>query len=295
MRAPTLALLTGLVSLCAASARAQTAWSVQSNGNDHLYRIDLASGVATDIGATGFSDIESLSFSPSSGLLYGVDDVTDQLVTIDTASGAATAVGPLGVNITDTGLSFDCLGRLWMSTDAPKNPTNLYRLDPATGLATLVGNQGQEVTGLAARGTVLYGLGGDLKNNLVKIDTTTGAASVVGPLLNVSLSDGGIDFDAGGTLWGIDPLSNAAGNPSQIFTISTATGVASVQFEVADPAGNPLGGFEGLAIEGGLVCVPALPAWALVALAWGLAAAGALALRAGAFRGRGRGRSPDRP
>jgi hypothetical protein len=66
-------------------------------------------------------DIEGLSFN-ANGVLYGVDDITDQLVT-------------------------------WSVTTGP---------------------QGEEVTGLAASGNTIYGLGGDGTNNLVTMKPATG-------------------------------------------------------------------------------------------------------------------------
>ncbi len=221
-------------------------YSIDSDASDHLWRINLNTGVATRIGYTGFADIESLSFS-ASGVLYGVDDATDQLVTCDITTGACAAVGSLGVNFTDTGLSFSDDGSLWMSTDEPA-PYYFYKVNPSTGAATLIGAQGQEVTGLAFRNGIMYGLGGDYHDNLVIVNTATGAATPVGPLGTVSLVDGGIDFDGDGVLWGIGDPSDDELLPSQIFTINTSTGAATVVATVTDPDGRPLGGFEGLAI-----------------------------------------------
>jgi uncharacterized protein DUF4394 len=274
----------------AAPAAAQTAYSVQSDGDDRLYRIDLATGVATAIGASGFGDLESFAFAPGCTTLYAVDDVRDVLVTCNMANGSCRAVGNLGVDITDTGLSFGPDGALYMSTDAPKNPTRLYRLDTVTGRATLVGDQGQEVTGLAGDMTTLYGLGGDGRDNLVKIDTTTGAATEIGPLGTVALDDGGIDFDAHGVLWGIDAGSGRhLTGPSQIFTVDPATGRATVVRTVVSPGGRPLNGFEGLAIADGICTqlgrapsvleLPVASGWGLAALALALLASAFVALR----------------
>lgn len=248
----------------APASAAPFAFSIRSDVNDILYQIDLATGVSTPIGSgVGFSDVEALTFS-SGGTLFGVDDITDQLITINTTTGVGTAVGPLGVSFTDMGLTFDAAGNLWMSTDAPQQ---FYLVNPGTGEATLVGAQGQEVTGLAAQGSVVYGLGGDGRNNLVTINTSTGAATVVGPLVNVSLSDGGIDFDpATGVLWGIHD-----GATNNIFTIDPSTGTATV-------VSTTLSGFEGLAIPQAVVPEPAtvlLVGSGLVALAaWRLRRSG---------------------
>jgi hypothetical protein len=222
-------------------------YSVDSDATDHLWSIDLNTGVATMIGLTGFADIESLSFT-GAGVLYGVDDATDRLVTCSITTGACSAVGPLGVIFTDTGLASSNNGRLWMSTDEPGPPFNLYRLNPSTGAATLIGPQGQEVTGLAFRGGVLYGLGGDYNDNLVTVNRSTGAATSVGPLGAVSLVDGGIEFDGQGVLWGISNPSDAQVLPSQVFTINTATGAATVVATVTNSDGRALSGFESLAI-----------------------------------------------
>jgi len=223
------------------------AYSIDSDATDKLWSIDLNTGVATPIGPTGFSDIESLSFS-ATGVLYGVDDTDDVLVTCSTETGACTAVGPLGVGFQDSGLSFSDNGQLWMSTDEPGPPFNFYELNPNTGNAALVGPQNREVTGLAFRGGVLYGLGGDQTDKLVIVNRGTGLATPVGPLGAVSLMDGGIDFDSAGVLWGITNPSDTQVLPSRIFTINTATGAATVVATVTNSGGGRLAGFESLAI-----------------------------------------------
>jgi hypothetical protein len=276
----------------AASAGAQTGYAFRpqpggSSPEDILYSIDMQTGQAVKIGpAGGFMGVESFSFDLGCQNLYGVDDVTDQLVTCNIATGACTPVGPLGVNITDTGLAFTADGSLYMSTDAPK-PSKLYKIDPKTGHATLIGIQGQEVTGLAADKTGLYGLGGDGRDNLVKLDTTTGHATAIGALRTAVLVDGGIDFDAKGVLWGIHPGSVGRVGHSETFTIDTATGAATIVAPVRDVGtGALLDGFKGLAIADG-VCrtlgppppppPPPAPVTAIPTLAtWGLAALGLL-------------------
>jgi hypothetical protein len=226
------------------------AYAIDSDATDSLWSIVLNTGVATRIGFTGFSDIESLSFS-AAGLLYGVDEGTKQLVTCGLSSGHCTAVGSLMLDyFEDTGLTFDASGGLWMSTDEPP-PFYFYRLNPATGRATQVGAMGQEVTGLTFGNGVLYGLGGDYRDNLVIVDRATGSVTSVGPLGAVTLIDGGIDFDSKGVLWGIsDPEDTTDTVPSQVFTINTSTGAATVVATVTNSSdGRPLPGFESLAVR----------------------------------------------
>ncbi len=213
---------------------AEVAYAVDSDVSDHLWMIDLDSGDSVDIGPVGFGSVEALGFSPD-GTLYGVDDVTEELITIDLTTGAGAAVGPLGVAVNDVGLAFDVLGRLWMVDDGTQN---LYRISPFSGNATTIGALGQKVTGLAARGMTLFGLGGDATDNLVTINTATGASTSVGPLVNVSLYDGGLDFDAFGTLWGITDSI-----PGTVFLMDAGTGLATVHTTTSG-----VGGIENLAI-----------------------------------------------
>ena len=105
---------------------------------------------------------------------------------------------------------------------------------------------------------VLYGLGGDYNDNLVIMNRSTGAGTPVGPLLTVSLVDGGIDFDGSGVLWGISDPSDTETIPSQIFTIDTSTGAATVVAIVTDSDDKQLWGFESLAVwPTGIVPPPA--------------------------------------
>jgi hypothetical protein len=267
---------------------AQTGYSVRSDGNDkqddYLYSIDLKTGLATPIGPTGFEDVEGLAFDRNCEALFGVDDVTDRLLTCDIATGACKQVGNLGVDITDTGLAFTDEFTLYMSTDAPKNPTRFYQVNKVTGKATLIGDQGQEVTGLAAGPEGIFGLGGDGRDNLVKIDPKTGAATPIGPLGPIKASDGGLDFDADGVLWGVEDAGLR--NPSRTFTVDPETGQAIVVATIHLDDGTRLGGFEGLAVENGVCAALAGPATVLdvpTVGEWGLAALAALLTVTGLF------------
>ncbi len=237
-RASILVLLIATLLACPLAARAQVfGYSVSSEGDDKLYRLDLTTGQENLVGPVGFADVEGLSFHPLTGVLHGVDAATGTLLTLDTATGAGSAVGAgagnLGVTVGGLGLAFDLMGNLWMSAGSDQT---LYTIDPVTGAASIVGPMGQSVTGLAAFGTTLYGLGGDGTNNLVTIDTLTGAAAPVGPLVNLaSFSGGGIAFAPDDTLWAItDP-------PGETVTIDKTTGVATLMAKV------PSGRYESLA------------------------------------------------
>lgn len=275
------------------AAQAGVGYSIRSDGDQKLYRIDLKTGVTTPVGSaksSGFEGIEGLAFSPGCQTLYGVDDVKDRLVTCNRTTGACETVGSLGVDVTDTGLAFANDGNLYMSTDAPKDPIRFFRLDPGTGNATWLGDPGVEITGLAANPLAIYGLGGDGKDVLVQADPATGGAVTIGPLETVTLQDGGLDFDRDGTLYGLNDLGPGSGKASQIFRIDLATGKATVVAVTKDPSGKALSGFEGLAIDQGMCAVPgfgsavavdapALGSLGMAILALGLMAAALFVLR----------------
>lgn len=229
------------------SASAQSGYVVNSDDVsaqdfDALHTVNLETGQAAALGAVRvgpndapFADIEGLAFS-ANGTLYGIDDATKTLVRIDSSSGRALAVNgaegntglPRNVNF-DFGLSFDCNGDLYASSDSRRS---LYKLNPSTGAATVVGSEGAlgaPITALAAKGTQLYGIGSEGSENLYRIDTTTGRATLVGALgASLHFSDGGLDFDAAGQLWGVADVSGSTINPvpSILFRINETTGAA---------------------------------------------------------------------
>ncbi|MBK9385677.1 MAG: hypothetical protein IPN34_12780 [Planctomycetes bacterium] len=213
------------------------AYSVRSDGDGQLYRIDLLTGTAIAIGATGFPSLEGLAFHPD-GRLFGVDDQQQQLVTIDLRTGAATLVGALGLNSLNPGFAIDDNGVGWIVND---NPTNsLMRVELTTGAATTVGNVGRDCNGLAAIGTSLFAIG-DVgvvpQADLLSVNSTTGAGTVIGPLLNDTLDEGGLDATPDGVLWGLDDLGSIA-------VLSAATGEVVV-------IAQTINGCEGLAIPPG--------------------------------------------
>lgn len=290
-----LALATVLAS-AGSQAAAAVAFAVNSDDPsprdfDALQRIDLASGQANKVGEVRpgeqqapFADVEGLAMSPD-GVLFGIDDATKTLLVIEPLTGRASAVdgreGNTGLARTvnfDFGLAFDCAGQLYASSDSRRT---LYRLDPQTGAASVVGGEGAlgaQITGLAARHDGLYGIGSNGDENLYRINTQNGTAAVIGALgANLRFTDGGLEFDGAGRLWGVADMTGSSINaePSIIFEIDPATGAAR-------RAGTTIAGVESLAI-GAPVCEaptgPALPpaiptlgreALALLALLLGL-------------------------
>ncbi|MHC4498560.1 MAG: DUF7901 domain-containing protein, partial [Planctomycetota bacterium] len=107
--------------------------------------------------------------------------------------------------------------------------TDLYRIDPSTGAATLIGPIGfPRVTGLSfAPDGTLYGSCREwlwALPLLITIDTMTGAGTAVGLIDPTGMQRAvpGISFRADGVLYGYGK------NPNQLITINTATGQGTV-------------------------------------------------------------------
>jgi hypothetical protein len=129
-----------------------------NEATDMFYTVDLSGqptllsmttgGAISSIGST--ADIRGLAYDNLNGILWGVNATT--LFRIDTLSGAPTTIGSLGPGSNTAarlGLAF-ADGTLFLTSN-----NSLYRVNTATGLATLVGANGLTavgIDGLAALG-----------------------------------------------------------------------------------------------------------------------------------------------
>jgi hypothetical protein len=254
-------------------------YSVRSDVDRKLYRIDMGTGVATEIGPTGFSKIEGLALSPA-GEIYGVNPPTAQLVKCSGVAGTCTAVGILtGLPQiqTNAGLAFAYTGALYLSMNAV-----IYRVDPATAGTVALGSTGPALAGLAGVAASascpsgLYGMGGNTdKGKLYCVNTTNGSTTLLGSV-GIAPLDVGLDGDpVTGLVWGV---SND--DPGQVFAITPSTLALSHQNTVT-LAGKAIGGFESLAVARtgtaavgdvvpaaeGVVNVPTMSGWMLALLA----------------------------
>lgn len=171
--------------------------------------------------------------SARADILYGATGTgsgTGTLVRINPADGSFVVVGAIndigGANYRVTGLAFDPnTGVLYGSTGntSPTAPRSLITIDPATGLATLVGGYGagnQTMADITFRpnGT-LYGWLEPSTDDLYTINTTTGAATLVGDS-GLSTYGSGLASDAAGTLY-----FAGTGTDSDLRTIDPVTGL----------------------------------------------------------------------
>lgn len=212
---------------------------------DTLYRINLATGAAVNIGATGFQDIEALAFD-SNGLLFGVDDASNTLLRMDPFSGAGIRVGGsdnnLGLNAStsfDFGLTFVCgSAQPLLTSDTTKQ---VFRLDlDNNGRALEVGSFDVSLTALASAvidGEFrIYGIGsGNLNPGLYRVDPETLQTTLIGPLAAAAAyNDAGLAFDANDNLWAVTDRTavNGQNAGSQILAIDIDNGTANVVTEI---------------------------------------------------------------
>jgi hypothetical protein len=269
-----------------------------------LYAVDLTTKTAVQIGGPGqitYANIEGLTFSPG-GTLYAVSDAgpTKTLLTIDQGSGIATAVGTLNLgsnNQLDLALAFTCDGKLWMSASTGQ----FWNVDPATASATALGNLGVKITGMAARGSLLYAAGSQGNNNLYSIDPVKATATLVGSYQSTNyITTISPAFDASGQLWAIlDYVPPQQGNAliadwSDLAKLSVASGALTNLGNITPPApvdtNSPTYanlyqiGLKGLAIPSGACAAAATTASTPALSTRGIAALIALLLVFGGTR-----------
>ncbi len=146
------------------------------------------------------------------------------------ATGTDSMIAPIhtsaGVNLQLTDLALAPNGGLWAVTSE-----ELYRIDPATALATRIGTLGatdMNALTFAPNGQLM---GAGLAGSLSVIDTVTGLATLVGNYGHSLLSSGDIAYAANGTLYA---TILGVGTPDMLVTVNTTTGEATP----AGSAGN---------------------------------------------------------
>jgi hypothetical protein len=158
-------------------------------------------------------------------VFYTVQESTDVLYTVDVASLTFTPVGPLGVAYAFGDLAYDTsTGTMYMSNGWGQGsgvPSNLYKVNLATGAATFIGSMGEaSVFALAYDpvGNKLYGATSTISPyDFVEINRSTGAATVIG---GTNLSTDGLTF-VGSTG---DVVGLNAG-PGGLYSFDLSTGV----------------------------------------------------------------------
>jgi len=194
-------------------------------------------GTWTDIGNTGIDGPFAGDFlNGDFGQMYVLDYYTNGFYIVDTATAAATLVGtsaPLSGQVW-TGMTGSVDGVLYAAS-TNGSQSYLYTIDPATGVATVVG----EITNAPVIIDIAINADGEMygveimNDVLMSIDPATGAGAVIGSLgFNASYAQG-MDFEEeSGVLY------------LAAFNVGTSQG----EFRIADTAtGNTVlvGGFPG--------------------------------------------------
>ena len=180
----------------------KTLYATTGGGDFAIYTIDAHSGeILTRLPLTGaFTSgaIQGLEFDPSNTLLLGTHVLVggggspSTLVSIDPATGVLTSIGLTGIDAIG-GLAFHRVtGILYGVTSA--GTAELVTIVPSTGVATSVGftfgiYSGIEMSSLEFDAADRLISGGN-DGNLYEIDTTTGLATIIGPLANVGKVSG---------------------------------------------------------------------------------------------------------
>ncbi len=234
----------------------------------NIVDIDPATGAVTNPRNTGVFAIGGIATQPSTGIVFGLTTFASSpastLIRIDVATGGYVVVGATGLpNIVEGDLAFNPLnGFLYGIQDfGPSfNQRNLFRIDPAIGVATVLGslNTVGDYSALAfnSLGT-LYSIDTSGTNSSLNIvDPSTG--SVISTVMMSSNLGGaaGLAFDPfTGTAFVAD--GGAAGT-NILYTLNVSTGSLSPIGSLGIP-----GGISGLTI----VNVPEPSSLVLVTLA----------------------------
>jgi outer membrane protein assembly factor BamB len=219
---------------------APTGYSVRSNVDDHLYAIDLATGVAVDLGLIDFDDAEGLAFAGTQ--LYAIGGTEGEFWNITTPPGVLVgATGPRsGI---DAGLDFDVTqNKMYNINTGGGETSTLYEINIANGAATFVGSDTVFADGLAidANGSA-FAADFLFSDSLYSVNLTNGDLTLVGLLgIDVSVQDG-LAFDPAGILYALT-------SDGEIYTLNTGSGQATFLAQVT-LGGDEIGGFEGLAIQ----------------------------------------------
>jgi len=185
-----------VLAVATSTASASTLNGVDFGAATPIYTLDQTTGALTAGPATGVGGIGDLASSGADATLWGVQISSNTLYRFDATSGATLGTvavtgsnAPTGAPEKIVSLAYDAKGKVLYgnSTTLLGGGTDLFRIDPATGAATWVGNlQVDKMYALAFDpiGGYLYGANGEIgdPSSLWRIDPATAAAVSVGAL-----------------------------------------------------------------------------------------------------------------
>jgi DNA-binding beta-propeller fold protein YncE len=117
-----------------------------TTNNRTIYRIDRVTGAATQIGTVLGPSTYTIVYDTSANTMYAAAIGQQTLSRITMSTGALTLIGPFGapgmpIPQVGIGIAYDATHGLFASdnTGTPGNANPLYKINTATGAATLVG------------------------------------------------------------------------------------------------------------------------------------------------------------
>ena len=163
-----------------------------ADGTYQLNDVPIGQQVVREVVPSGFVQTTPVA---NDAFFYAVAGAANELITINAASGLVDHIGLFGTDM--NGLAHTRSGELFglkgTGTDG------FYSIDTTTGAATLIGNTGEVVFGLAysdATDTIYTIRGLGTTRNLASIDRTTGATTIIGSGSSAVSNVSGIAFDA---------------------------------------------------------------------------------------------------
>jgi hypothetical protein len=215
---PALVIITLFVFIAPILRADDTAYFIGTSGQ--FGTIDLDTGAATMLGTSSIPNYSIAGLAEVGGALYTAGYTASTLYTVNPASGALNAVGSsiifFALGSTTTGL----YAAGWPAGTSTSGPTYLYSINPRTAAATQIGQFGPGLgpfyaQSLSTGSSTLYFADYE---NLYSIDTTSGAATLIGGTSSIIL--GGLAYENGklyagnccptASVWTLNVTSGAA-------------------------------------------------------------------------------------
>ena len=169
-----------------------TMYATTGGGNYTINTVDPTTGTILPTVAHPFGALTGLEFD-AAGNLLGSEVVSGDLVLVDPSTGALVTIGPTGAGNNIGGLAFDAgFTTLYgITSGGAAVPPTLLDVNPATGAAVPIAT----VSVAVEMSSLEFTPGGQLVAGgadgiFYEIDTVTGVATAVGPLVNAGKVSG---------------------------------------------------------------------------------------------------------
>ena len=243
----------GLAAVATLPVQAADLYGTQFAATTSLYMLNTSTGSASPGVSTGTANITDLASTGSSTTIWGVAASNNTLYRYNAATSAVTATVPITGALSPTGAAQPIVSLAQNGSVLYGNSTTtfggsneLFRIDPATGAATWIGNtQIDKLYALAYNPAdgFLYGANGEIgeSSTLWKISTTTAAATAIGTLStngNFDLAfrpgDNKLFLASSGSfsLYTVDVLTAAE---TLVGAYGSSTNIAGLAFAVPEP------------------------------------------------------------